>query len=138
MPHLRLSDRDRERLGCPELIPLDIYGITNREAIEVAKLGYKTPRMFREGLNRKGEDFDHLAWTGAVWMALRRAGVETDIQTLEFDVEMLAYIPDPEPVEAVAESGKATAREGSTNSTTPSSTSGATSKPKSGSRSFRS
>lgn len=40
---------------------------------------------------------DYLAWTALVWLALRRAGIETDPATLEFDLDALEYEADPEP-----------------------------------------
>ena len=112
MPHLRLSEPDRQRLGAPELVPFELRGITNREAIEIAKLGYKTPTLFRRALFATSEDgLDALAWTAAVWMALRHAGVETDIRTLEFDIDLLGYVADEEPpAPESGEPGKAPAR----------------------------
>jgi hypothetical protein len=131
VPHLRLSEADQQRLGCPELLPFDLRGITNREAIEIAKLGYKTPTLLRRALFSSVEDgFDPLAWTAAVWISLRRAGIETDVRTLEFDVDELVFVPDEEPeTPQTAEPGKAPAR--SRASARKSSTSGATSRAKS-------
>lgn len=130
MPYLRLSEADRERLGGPELLPFDLRGITNREAIEIAKLGYKTPNLFRKAVFGE-EDLDILAWTGAVWLALRRSGVDTDIRTLEFDADRLTYEPDEPPAEPQesGEPGKAPARSRSSARTR--STGGATSKARS-------
>ena len=133
MPFLRLSEADQERLGCPELLPLAIADITNREIMQIGRLGYRTPDVFRRALSKRGEDMDPTAWTGAVWLALRRAGVETDIDTLEFNADQLAYVPDPDPVEPEPE-GKAPARARSTTSAT-SSTRGGTSRARSRSRS---
>lgn len=139
MPSLRLSDADRERLGGPELLPFSLVDITNREAIEIAKLGYNTPRVFRKALFEHDEDdLDLVAWTGAVWLALHRAGIDTDVRTLEFNLDELDYLPDPapEPEEGGEESGKAPAD--SANSTRTRSTRGATSRAKSKSPSSRS
>ena len=131
MPHLRLSEPDRERIGGPELLPFRLRGMTNREAIEIAKLGYKTPTLLRKALFETGpEGLDPLAWTAAVWMSLRAAGVESDLQTLEFDLDALAYVPDeePQPPES-GEPGKAPAP--SKPSARKRSTSGATSRARS-------
>jgi hypothetical protein len=139
VPHLRLSEADRERLGGPELLPFDLRGITNREAIEIAKLGYRTPSLFRKALfNVAEEGFDPLAWTGAVWMCLRRAGIEADIRALEFNVDELTFVPDEQPdaPPETEEPGKAPAR--SKGSTRTSSTGGATSRARSRSTSSRS
>lgn len=126
MPNLRLSESDRQRLGAPELLPIDAGSLTNREAIELAKLGYKTPRLFWAALRaaavKDGDEtvdyvVDYVAWTAYVWLALKRAGVTTDLATLEFDVDGLQYVPDEEPPE-VRESGKAPEPDPSTSSET--------------------
>lgn len=123
LPHLRLGAADRERLGAPEELPIDLDRLTNREAIQLRVLGYNTPRLFRKALMGKRLDddgnevrgsaedvklayeggrvvdfeLDYEAWTALVWLALRRAGVNVDAKTLEFDVEECAYVGDPEP-----------------------------------------
>lgn len=101
---LRLAEADRERLNCPEFLPLSLSSITNREAIVIKRLGFTTPRMLAKALGQTGQ---YEAWTAAVWLALKRAGVNVDVDSLEFDVniELLEDEPDPEPVEL--ESGKA-------------------------------
>jgi hypothetical protein len=131
VPFLRLSDADQERLGCPELLPLAIADITNREIMQIGRLGYRTPDVFRRALSKRGEEMDPTAWTAAVWLALRRAGVQVDIDELEFNADQLAYVPDPDPVEPEPE-GKAPARAPSTK---PTSTRGGTSRARSRSRS---
>jgi len=136
LPSLRLSEADRERLGAPELLPFDVNDVTNREAIEIARVGYKTPHLFRRALFAKNaDDMDILAWTTAVWLALRRAGVDVDLVTFEFNVDQLDYIPDPEPASTVAAADEGKAPAPSTISAKPRSTRGATSKAKSGTRS---
>lgn len=138
MPYLRLSKADQERLGVPERLPLDIVGITNREAIEIAKLGYKTPLLFRRALFHTAEDgWDPVAWTAAVWLVLRRVGVEVDVNTLEFNVDELDFEADEQPETPQAEEpGKAPAR--SRSSARKTSTSGGTSRARSRSTSSRS
>jgi hypothetical protein len=125
---LRLSNADQQRLGTPEFLPFGADSLTNREAIELRKFGYNTPRMFWNALKARevkedGEvvdlEMDYLAWTAFVWLALRRAGVETDPATLEFDLDGLRFIGDdeePEPVDE--EPGKAPDPDPSTNSET--------------------
>ena len=123
MPHIRLGDADRVRLGAPEELPIDLDRLSNREAIQLRFLGYNTPRLFRKALlpKRLDEDgnevhgsaddlklvheggkvadmqIDYEAWTALVWLALRRAGVNVDVKTFEFDVDECAYVADPEP-----------------------------------------
>ena len=51
MPKLRLSEKDRERLGCAEWLHFELGGITNREAIAISKtLGLATPSVMRSRL----------------------------------------------------------------------------------------
>lgn len=114
-------------MGAPELLPFDAGSLTNREAIELRKLGYKTPRIFWGALrvtpvndedgNLEDLILDPQAWTAFVWLALRRVGVQTDVETLEFDLESLQVVQDDEPPE-VEEVGKASEAEDSTNSET--------------------
>lgn len=128
MPKLRLTETDRERLGVDGDLPVDLSGITNREAIALRALGFPTPRLFRAALF-EAENPSPLAVTGLVWMCLRRAGVAADIETVEFDLDGLDWVLDavvePEPGKAPAGPG------GSTSSTRRRSTSSATSKAKS-------
>ncbi|MGE5830149.1 MAG: hypothetical protein ACM30G_17575 [Micromonosporaceae bacterium] len=139
MPKLRLTDADRKRLGVDEDLPVDVFSVTNREALGLVRLGFKTPALWREVLlaeDRKGDNADPLAWTGLVWIGLRRIGVEVDIETLEFDFDGVGTIRDEDPPER--EEGKAPGHDPSTSSPSPSSTGTATSKPRSKARSSRS
>jgi hypothetical protein len=124
---LRLSDADRERLGAPEFLPFEAGSLTNREAIELRKLGFKTPRLFWTALKARevkedGEvvdlELDYLAWTMLVWLALRRVGIQTDVDTLEFDLDALRFIGDDEPQPVEEEPGKAPDPDPSPNSET--------------------
>ena len=120
MPFLKLSEADRERLGAPEELSIDLAGITNREAIRLRTLGYNTPRLWRSALRGKPVDedgnpatgeaiadyvMDYQAWTCLLWLALKRVGIESDPATLEFDLDGMSYEADPEP--EAAEPGKA-------------------------------
>jgi len=127
LSRLRLSDADRERLGCPEFLANPLDTVTVREAMELQKLGYTTPQMLAKALTAREEGPDYAAWTAFVWLALRRGGVECDAATLDFDIVSMAILADDEPVEPKVQSGKAPAREGSTSSPTKNSTRGGTS-----------
>lgn len=137
MPSLKLSPADRERLGAPEEMPMDLASLTNREAIQLRTFGFPTPRVFRKALQmrevpaldedgnpEKDDDgnpvvdrvMNYEAWTALVWLMLRRVGVNVDVREFEFDLNALEYIPDPEPEEVVEvdEPGKAPEPEDST------------------------
>jgi len=118
MPFLKLGAADRERLGAPEAISIDLGGITNREAIRLRVLGFNTPRLWRKALRGKPVDddgnktdaesavdfeVDYEAWTALVWLALRRVNIEVDLATLEFNFDELSYEADPEPDPGKAE-----------------------------------
>ncbi len=131
MPFLKLGEKDRERLGAPELLPFDLGGVTNREAIQLRTMfGFRTPKLWRLALRGQPVDVDGndvtdpdakttadggpivdyatdaQAWTALLWMALKRYGIDTDPKALEFDVDAMDYVMEPEP-EPDAESGKA-------------------------------
>ena len=135
MPKLRLTDADRKRLQVDEDLPVDIYSVTNREALALVRLGFPTPGLWRAALLGKDKQ-DPLAWTGLVWIGLKRINVDADVETLEFDWDGLVYIPDEPPPEPPA--GKAPEQDPSTSSARTSSTGTATSKPRSKPRSSRS
>lgn len=137
MPKLRLAAVDRERLGCPELLDSSIASITNREAMELQKIGYPTPGLLAAALRRDKEETDFRAITALVWLALRRAGVDVEFDALEFNLSELESVPDPEPEPVVIE-GKAPGREVSTSSPRKRSTNTATSKRRSTSTGSRS
>ena len=130
MSRLRLSDADRERLGCPEFLANPLDTVTVREAMELQKLGYTTPQMLAKALTAREEGPDYAAWTAFVWLALRRGGVECDPATLDFDIVSMAILADEEPVEPKVDPGKAPARGGSTSSPAKNSTRGGTSEEK--------
>jgi hypothetical protein len=102
MSALRLTEDDRQRLGVDGDLPIDLAGITNREAIALKTVGFATPNLFRAALREE----DPAAITALVWLCLKRAGVQADLASLEFDIDDLDYIPDPDPSPAW-EPGKA-------------------------------
>lgn len=126
----RLSVADRARLDAPEFLPIELDTVTVREAIELQALGFPTPAALSRALRAGEEGPNYRAWVVVVWLALRRAGVNCEAATLDFDINHLDLLPDEEP-EPVEVPGKAPARGRSTNSPTKSSTRGATSEVKS-------
>lgn len=100
---LRLNEADRQRLGCPEFLPISLTSITNKEAVELKKLGFPTVRLMAKALEKPGE---YEAWTALVWLALKRAGVNVDSAVLEFDLPV-EVLGDEEPDPVVVEEGKA-------------------------------
>lgn len=103
---LRLQEADRVRLGCPELLPINLSTVTNREAITLKKLGFASVRALAKVLQADDDPLEYEAWTGFVWLALRRAGVEVDPADLEFAMP-LTLVADEEPPEPVVDEGKA-------------------------------
>lgn len=113
--YLILSEPDRARLGAPERLLVDLDTITNREAIQIRTMGYRTPRLFRRALVSVPLDVDgnevtgdgpvhsfendYTALTVLMWLALKRAGIDTDVRSLEFDVESLSTALDETEVE---------------------------------------
>ncbi len=121
--YLILTEADRERLGAPERLHIDPNTISNREAIQIRTMGFRTPRMLRLALSlirldadgnevrnadaklasEGGEvvdfEIDYAAWTVLMWLALKRAGIDTDVRTLEFDIEAMGSAPDDVEVE---------------------------------------
>lgn len=140
---VRLTDADRARISAeagvdvPEWLDIDVLSVTNREAVVLTTLGFRTPFLWRRAM-ASGEDDETLstlddllladtlpeaavkvvaaartrlaelqlaasttdaaagllAWTGLVWLALKRAGVTTDPATLEFDLDGLSTRTD--------------------------------------------
>lgn len=126
MAGFRLSEADRERLGAPEFLPFEQGSLTNREALELRRLGFTTPRQFYAALKLRevkdddgnvDHETDYLAWTAFVWLALKRAGVKTDVDTLEFNIDDLRYVGDEDPPER-EDPGKAPDPDPSTSSET--------------------
>jgi len=102
--HLRLSDADRERLGCVEWLDIDLYSVTVEEAtilqdgftIGEKKVSYDHPGQWRAALTPGPDSPPRFpALKVLVWMALNRAGVSTSLNELTFNVDLLAYKGDP-------------------------------------------
>lgn len=93
MARLSLCDEDRERLGCPEWIEVDLDSITIDESIEIYDSLGLDPVALIEG------------WTGnprslkaVVWLALRRADVQVPIAELTFkSYQWTRPLADPSP-----------------------------------------
>ena len=105
MIHLRLSHADRERLGCPEWLDLDVYSVTAREAaimqrgfdLDGERAAFAHPGVWRNALGG-GDDRvpNFAAITMLVWLALRRVDVVVPLaEVADIVVEQLAYKGDP-------------------------------------------
>lgn len=100
MLHIRLSDEDRERLGCPEWLDIDLNSVTAREAavmqrgfdLDGEKAAFPTPGAWRVALGTPPWSF--AGWVFLVWFALRRAGITVPVAELDFDIDQLTYKGD--------------------------------------------
>lgn len=81
---IRLSDADRERLGCPEWIVFDASTVTIRQLAEVEQVTGMRPAAFQAGLTEATPSAEHL-WV-RVWLALRTAGVDVALADFDFAV----------------------------------------------------
>lgn len=123
---LVLSPSDQERLGCPAELPISLDTLTNREAVLLQELGFPTIGSLGRRLQFKKNDdgdtvIDYAAWDAYVWLALRRAGVDVDVRTFEYDVHSIRLLNEdkPEPLPGpVDDPGKAEGPAASTNSPT--------------------
>lgn len=104
---VRLSDKDRERYGCPEWLEFDPYAVSIQEAIVLQSgvdiggvvFAYDTPAGWRNAFNKR-ENFAVLV---AVWLALRGSDVKVPLSDVEFNSDDFDYevvdegeAPDPE------------------------------------------
>lgn len=112
----RLSEADRERLGCPEWIDVDFRRVSIREAAEIQKrTGYASPdallRAFFEPIrnHKAGEelrvDFDSIITL--IWLGLRRAGVTVAYDDLDFDAQEFDARPSDYELPEELDAGKA-------------------------------
>lgn len=101
MRYLILSERDREKFGCPDKLPFDWTALTNREAVAIQGLGFGSlsglQRMLAEQIEEGVNEKTVAALDALVWLALRRSGIHVDIHELEYDLAMEWYDDDPAP-----------------------------------------
>lgn len=93
---IRLSDEDRERLSCPEVIDCGIETVTVREAIAIEEAtGLKSSDALAlmqpeyapsEAGGIKGR-YTPQGMLLRAWLGLRRAGVEVAYADLDFDLD---------------------------------------------------
>jgi hypothetical protein len=99
---------------------MDLGSMTNREAVLLQQLGIPSVAALGRRLQPSGEDkvMDYAAWDAFVWLALRRAGIEVDVHTFEYDVFSIRITTDekPEPLPGPDDPGKARAPEALTRS----------------------
>jgi hypothetical protein len=78
---LRLSDADRERLGCPEWLDFDLTNMSVDEGIALEVAGGDYTRFFGGGAETART---------RVWVALHRAGITvTPYESLTFNLAAL-------------------------------------------------
>jgi hypothetical protein len=110
---LRMSDEDREKFGCPEWLDVDLGRVTNRQAAVLQKaygfrsldeLGTRFDAQFARAedgtIDRAGLRYDYDTWDALVWLGLKRAGVDADLATLEYQVVGLRLRATPDEIEA--------------------------------------
>jgi hypothetical protein len=113
MRYLILSDRDRERFGCPDKMPFEWGRLTNKEVALLPKLGFKSlaevHRMLGQYVEEGVSEESIKALDVVVWLALRRSGVHVPYdENFEYDLDMEWFDDDPSPAPAVEEDpGKA-------------------------------
>jgi hypothetical protein len=136
--YLILSERDREKFGCPDKLPFSLTNLTNREAVMLQKLGFKSVEDISRRLAAYAEDGlteeAVLALDAMVWLALRRSGIRIVLdETFEYDLDMEWFDddPEPEPIVSGGDPGKEQAPAASKSSPRTSSASSSTSRRKS-------
>lgn len=124
MLRIRLSDADRERLGCVEWLDYDPNALMLSEAEILDDAGidpdirWGDPVLDEQGkpeLTEKGAPKRRIRPGGQrviVWMALRRSGVDVPIKDLDFDAERVLW--------QVVEPGKAESETSDSDSPPPS------------------
>lgn len=109
MRYLILSERDREKFGCPDKLPWDWGQLSNKEAVLIQRLGFKSLKDVLRLLAQHADDGvteeTVLAVDAVVWLALRRCGIHVDIQDLEYDLGMEWFDDDPPPEPIVSPDG---------------------------------
>lgn len=110
---LALTAKDCERLGCPETMEIDLSTVTNREAVLLQQMGFSVLSLGRrlqiKQLDDGDTEMDYAAWDVLVWLALRRAGIEVDVHTFEYDIHGLRLRDEEQPAPLPDASGKAEA-----------------------------
>ena len=112
MRYLILSERDREKFGCPDKLPFEWGRLTNKEVALLPKLGFKSlvevHRLLRQYADEGLTEDTVRALDAVVWLALRRSGVHLDTVDIEYDVsDMEWFDDDPPPPPAEEDPGKA-------------------------------
>jgi len=112
MRYLILSDRDRERFGCPDKMPFEWGRLTNKEVALLPKLGFKSlaevHRMLGQYVEEGVSEESIKALDVVVWLALRRSGVHVPFdENFEYDLDMEWFDDDPAPAAVEEDPGKA-------------------------------
>lgn len=106
----KLDPADHERLGLPEVLEWD----WDVMSVADARLIRKTTGVNAMALGRLWDDRDDDAVCAIVWMSARRAGVELDYPSLDFNLYGLRAVED-----VADEVGKDAAPTGETSKPTP-------------------
>lgn len=118
---IRLSTEDTERLGLPEVLEFDWSQLTVAEAREVKQ----TTGVNAVALPGLWGSMDAEGILVVVWLAARRAGVQLDWETLEFNLYGIGFVEETKDGRGKDSSGKPT----SSRKRTPTGRSSATSAP---------
>lgn len=112
MRYLILSERDRERFGCPDKLPFEWGRLTNKEVALLPKLGFKSlaevHRMLVQHADDGASEESIKALDAVVWLALRRSGVHVEFNDdFEYDLDLEWFDDDPPPPVVEEDQGKA-------------------------------
>jgi hypothetical protein len=141
--YIRLSDADRERLGCPERLQVKLADITAREQAtlqhafryhDTIAIGEAITALFETGpdgkvrVRRDPELFLALTWIGlrrsAVFTGAGRAELAAELDGLDIQLNRVDIDADEEEEAAIEEAAEATeASEGKDSGSTPTRTS---------------
>ena len=98
-----LGEQDRERLGAPERMEVDLRAVSMREAIIIQKgveighgaSSYDSVNHWLQGLQQGGAD-DPFAYLVLVWLGLRRAGIQVDLAEVDASLATtkVTFVPD--------------------------------------------
>lgn len=119
---IRLSDADRERIGGPEWLEVDMTRLTTSEALKLEEAGIPYGEFHSKGL---------LAILTRVYVGLLRAGVTPPAAAVDLDLDLVGMQAEADPSLGKASSPKGSTRIRSRSATTPPAKAGRSSRGKS-------